>query len=209
MQRDNIRTYSNDERLIASRREHIAKCAAHILVKKGYDRTSIREIADACNMGMGTLYRYVGAKEDVLYLVIRDGLSKYVRFCEEVFEELDNLRPVEALKHAIRQYYTMVDNSQDLMLFAFQETKNLLPEAQEAILNLDRRIVEAFEKLLLKGCEEGEFKITDTRLAAHNIVIAGQMWAVRRWFFKRQLKLEDYIELQTEMILASIIPRPP
>lgn len=205
MQADNIRAYSSDEKLIATRREHIAKCAAHVFVKKGYDRTSVREIADACNIGMGTLYRYIGSKEDILYIVIRDGLARYVNFHENVIERLNKNRPDEALRLAIDEYYRMVDRSQDLMLFAFQETKNLLPDAQEAILDLDKRIVSSFEKLLIKGCEAGVFSIRDTKIAAHNIVIGGQMWAVRRWFFRNDKKLDDYIKEQTGLTLKSFL----
>jgi len=205
LQADSIRSFSSDEKLIATRREHIAKCAAHVFVKKGYDRTSVREIAVACNMGMGTLYRYIGSKEDILYIVIRDGLSRYVNFYENVIGKLVKNKPDEALRLAIDEYYRMVDSSQDLMLFAFQETKNLLPDAQKAILDLDKRIISAFEKLLTNGCEAGVFSIRDIRTAAHNIVIEGQMWAVRRWFFRGQKKLDDYIKEQTELTLKSFL----
>lgn len=57
-----IRTHSGDEKLVASRREEIARKAARVLVRKGYDRTNMREIAKACNMASGTIYHYVGSR---------------------------------------------------------------------------------------------------------------------------------------------------
>lgn len=201
-----IRTYSKDQELVASRREHIAQCAAHLLVKKGYDRTSVREIADACGMGMGNLYHYIGSKEDILYLVIDHGLSRYVEFCEKAFAKLDIISPPEALRKAIGEYYRTVDDSQDLMLFAYQETKNLRLDAREAILDLDRRIVAAFERLLARGCTTGDFSIDNLTLVAHDIVTRGQLWAVRRWFLRKYGSLEQYIKDETELILRAILP---
>ena len=79
-----IRAFSNDVQLVGARREHIGECAAKCLVRQGYGRTSIREIAEACQMALGTLYHYVGSKEDILYLVINHGISRYRVFLTQL-----------------------------------------------------------------------------------------------------------------------------
>jgi hypothetical protein len=38
-------------------------------------------------------------------------------------------------------------------------------------------------------------------LAAHNISVLGHMWTFRHWFFSRHYTIEEYIELQTELVL--------
>lgn len=199
-----IRTYSKDDKLVASRREEIARLAARLLAKKGYEQTSVRKIANACDMATGTLYHYVGAKEDILYLVFEHGLSNYVEFLENVFASLDTVSPTEAFRRATEEYYRTVDRFQDSILFSYQEIKNLRPEARQPILDFEKRIVTAFEKLLARGCATGEFRIDDVRTVAHNIVILGQMWAVRRWFLRETYTLEEYIEEQVEFILKAI-----
>ena len=39
-------------------------------------------------------------------------------------------------------------------------------------------------------------------LAAHNIVVLGHMWTFRRWYLSHHYSIEDYIRLQTGIILG-------
>lgn len=45
------------------------KGAVNLFIEKGFHRTTTREIAKASGFSIGTLYEYIGTKEDVLYLV--------------------------------------------------------------------------------------------------------------------------------------------
>jgi len=120
-----IRTYSRDEGLVNIRREHIAKASARLFIKKGYDQTTVREIAKACDMAMGTLYHYVGSKEDVLFLVIEIGASRIREFSNEIMSFSNTYSSIDTLCNAIEGYYRLVDDLQDLMIFTYQETSNL------------------------------------------------------------------------------------
>jgi AcrR family transcriptional regulator len=201
---DAIRAFSKDKHLISERRRHIARCAARVLVSKGYDRTSVREIAKACGMSMGALYHYIGSKEDVLYLVIDSGLSEFLSFVLAILPELEGRDPIEALEQCMKTFYQAVDDSQDFMLFAHQETKNIRPEARHRIFELDRHILRVFENLLDKGCKSGEFKIDDILMISNYIVSMGLMWAVRRWFLRKHYTLDEYTRQHTELILRMI-----
>jgi len=53
--------------------------------------------------------------------------------------------------------------------------------------------------------EVGEFDIGNITLMAHDIVVSGHMWAVRRWFLGSQCTLEEYIREKTESILKAIL----
>lgn len=201
-----IRTYSKDDELVAARREEIARNVARVFVKKGYDRTSVREIVDACGMSTGTLYHYVGSKEDILYLVINHGLSRYTDFFEETAVDLDTISPTDALVCAIREFYQRLDKFQDFTVFIYQETKNLQSSARQSVLDAERRLVSIFERLLTRGCETGEFKIDNVTLVAHDIVVVAEMWAVRRWFLRKCCTLEEYTRHHIDSFLKCISP---
>jgi hypothetical protein len=49
----------------------------------------------------------------------------------------------------------------------------------------------------------GEFQITDTRLAALNITMIAETWAIKRWFLRKKYSMEDYIAKQVEYILRA------
>lgn len=199
-----IRTYSRNNTLIAQRRDHIAQCVAPLFVKKGYEGTSIREIAECCGMSMGALYYYVGGKEDILQIMLDYDLNLYTKMVKELVDSSRSLQAREALIKVIEQYLRASDASQDLTLFFYQETKCLHPNAREVIMGRERKLVAEFERLLNRGCETGEFKIDNVTLVANQIVVTGHIWALRRWLLRHVCSLDEYIGNQIEFLLNAV-----
>jgi len=201
-----IRTYSRDKDLVNLRREQIARSAAVVFVKKGYDKASIREIAKACRMSIGSLYHYIGTKEDILRLVF-----EYLAFREREFidslSSYETLTPTELLRKAIGIYYQAIHDIQDIVVLAYQETKSLKRPEREFTFEKERIIISVFEELLDRGCKAGEFEINDITLVANNIVTIGDTWAFRRWLLQKRYTLEDYITEQTNIIIDGIRSR--
>jgi AcrR family transcriptional regulator len=200
-----IRTYSRNERLITERREHIARSVAPLFVKKGYERTSIREIADACAMSMGHLYYYIGGKEDVLQIMMDYDLHFYNDFVKHIVSSSESMRPTEQLVTVIDQFFRGTDSVADFTLFFYQETKNLQPEARRIIMEREKSLVAEFEKILRRGVIAGEFKIDNVTIMANNIVLTCHMWVLRRWLLKKVCTLDEYIASQTEYILRAVL----
>lgn len=199
-----IRTFSSDEALVKERRNHIVRCSTKVFTKKGYDRTNMRELAKACEVSAGTLYHYFGSKEEILYSIINNATSQQAGSMEDYANELPTVSPTIALVELMRKFYEWHDDNQDITLFAYQETKNLPGNAQESIFDSEARILTVFEKLLIKGMEEGEFNIDDPRLIAHDIVVLGHAWALRRWHLRKHWTFKTYVKKQTDAMLRAI-----
>jgi AcrR family transcriptional regulator len=66
----------------------IANTALRLFVERGYDRTTIDEIAMTAEVGTRTLYRYFPTKEDLLVMMARPGLRALVTgLCDRPDEE--------------------------------------------------------------------------------------------------------------------------
>jgi AcrR family transcriptional regulator len=199
-----IRTFSSDEALVRERRNHIVRCSTKVFTKKGYDRTNMRELAKTCEMSAGALYHYFGSKEEILYSIINNATSQQAGFIENCANELATLSPTIALVELMRKFYEWHDDNQDITLFTYQETKNLPGNAQESIFDSEARILTVFEKLLKRGIEEGEFSIDDPKLIAHDIVVLGHAWALRRWHLRKHCTFKTYVKKQTDAMLRAI-----
>jgi len=199
-----IRTFSNDEALVKERRNHIVRCSTRAFTKKGYDRTNMRELAKACNMSAGALYHYFGSKEEILYSIINSATSQQAGAMEGCANELATVSPTIALVELMRKFYEWHDDNQDITLFTYQETKNLPDNAQRRIFDSEARILTVFEKLLIRGIEAGEFDIDDPKLAAHDIVVLGHAWALRRWHLRKHWTFQAYLKEQTDAVLRTI-----
>ena len=202
MEANSIRTFSNDEDLVKERRYQIAEGALQLFVKQGYHQTSIRQIAQAAKMSVGTLYHYIGSKVDILFMGIEDALNK-VHDAVESASKIES--PKEALDDAIERFIRAVDDAQDITVFAYQELRNLKPDVMAGLLDIDKRSATVFEGIISKGVKQGEFREVDVQLAAHDIIVMGHMWAFRRWFLKKHYTLDQYIEYQKRFILNGIL----
>ncbi len=199
-----IRTYSDNAELVARRRKHIALCAARLFVKKGYEKASVREIANACSMSKGTLYHYVGTKEDILYLVIHHGLAPLREWSEKIPAYIEQLGPTGALRQIIREMLVLMDEYQDISMFTYQDMKNLPPQMRREVLLMEEQTIMALESLLIEGCQRGEFLADDVTLLAHDLLVGIEMWAVRRWFLGKRYTLDAYIRKRTDAVLNAI-----
>lgn len=200
-----IRTFSKDLDLVKQRRKQIMKGALRIFITNGYHNTSIRQIADACSMSVGSLYHYVGSKEDILYLIIEDTLNTTLQAMSGAVKIAD---PTRALVYAIDRWIRVMDGTQDATLFAYQELRNLKTAARSGLLDIDRRVSDVFERIILAGARKGLFHAPDPRLVAHSITVIGHMWAFRRWFWKQHCTLEEFIQRQTFLLMGGVLARP-
>lgn len=197
-----IRTLSGDEELVHERRQFIAECALPLFMKNGFHRTSVRQITKACNMSIGALYHYIGSKDDIGLLLAEQMRREMIEFMGSAF---DDPRPVESLRSTIAEWCRLCNRLQDNVLFLYREFGNIKESIQKRIVEVDDQCIEMFEKVLVKGVNAGVFRISNTRLFALNIYVCGNMWAFRRWYLRPLMTLDQYIEDQTDLLMASAL----
>lgn len=186
-------------------RRQLVDAAVPLFVRKGYHETTTREIAQAAGWSVGELYEFVKSKGDILFQV-----------CEVIHEETETLlaacpgedvAPEEALRASFETYLRACDAWQDVILLIYQESTCLLPELRGRVMASEERITAAFHRAIARGVQAGAFRALSDREAwmhAHNIVVLGQMWAFRRWYFKKHFTLDAYIAAQWTSVLRTL-----
>nr|WP_051288168.1 TetR/AcrR family transcriptional regulator [Alkalicoccus chagannorensis] len=201
MKKKEVQTIVKDQRLVDQRRAEIVKAAVRAFHEKGYHKATTREVAAYAGFSIGTLYEYIGSKEDILYLV-----------CDAVYDEVtarwnelldSSLTGKERLDQVIRAYFRVVDDLQDEVLVMYQETKSLSGDALHYVLEKEIRMQEVFEQELIRAAAERWIALTpeEMPLAAHNILVAGQMWTFRRWAVQKHYTIDDYTTFQLRQLL--------
>ena len=203
--RKDIPTLVKDAGLVAKRRQQIIDAAVRLFVGKGFHQTTTREIAKAAGFSIGTLYEYIESKEDVLYLVCDAIHTAMEAMLKQAIDEGTTGR--EALVGAIANYFRVCDRMQDYILLVYQESSSLNHDSLKYVLANDERITAIFEGIIRRGQEDGTLRPAEakaTELAAHNITVLGHMWTFRRWFLLRHYTLDEYVNLQTSLILNEL-----
>jgi TetR/AcrR family transcriptional regulator, cholesterol catabolism regulator len=199
-----VRTFSNDAELVNERRNHIVKVATELIVKKGYNNISTRELASALGMSTGGLYHYIGSKEDILYLIIHFASDLTGQSLERSVASSDGHGAIGRLKESIKIYLETVENYRDFHNFVNHVMLSLCVNDRKTVYEAETRIIDYYEKLLRSGIESGEFRNHDPKLMAHNIVAIANAWANRGWYLKKHYTIDKYLGEQTELILAQI-----
>jgi TetR/AcrR family transcriptional regulator, cholesterol catabolism regulator len=204
MKSKNIRTFSSNEKLVEERREQIISCGIKLFNKKGFDGTSMRDIAAACKMTSANLYNYIAEKDDLIRLIMEEGNRQSYAFIREVEGHMEKAAPRELLVTAIDLFFRHIGANRAGVTFLYRGIASFKDGIREAVLAVEADETSAFEKILKKGCAEKVFAIKDTRLVADNIITLGQMWAVKHGILEKRYTLDKYIEIQTANILRQV-----
>jgi TetR/AcrR family transcriptional regulator, cholesterol catabolism regulator len=204
MKKREVHASVKDERLVVKRRNQMIKGAVTLFKEKGFHRTTTREIAKAAGFSIGTLYEYIRTKEDVLYLVCD---SIYDEVHNRLQQDIDTKRgTLESLKIGIGNYFRVIDDLQDEVLVMYQEAKSLSRDALPYVLKKEKDMALIIADIINQCVENGELDLTpdQVKLMSHNIVVLGQMWAFRRWEIQKKYSLEEYINIQVNLIFDGV-----
>ncbi|MGP4072345.1 TetR/AcrR family transcriptional regulator [Piscibacillus sp. B03] len=189
-----------DEQLIQKRREQLQKGAVSLFTQKGFHRATTREIAKAAGFSIGTLYEYIRKKEDVLFLVCDAIYDEVKARMEAVFNTKETSE--DTLYQAVKSYYELMDDMQDEVLVLYQELKALPKDAQEYVLEKERQMVHLLERVIQNNYPN--LSSDQLTIIANNIFIQGQMWGFRRWMLQKEFSLEQYTNLQFELLKSQL-----
>jgi AcrR family transcriptional regulator len=187
-----------------SKRREVMMAAARLFLKKGLHKTTMRQIARESGIVVGTLYHYISAKDDIMTMIMDEELAAVHEFIRDSEKTLAKLGPVKTLRATIDRYLHLIDVSQDLQVFWYQESGNMLPDQRRRLIEVEDKLAAMYGKILAAGCKSGDFQVKDPLLTAHDIIVLGDMWAFRRWFVGRHCTLDEFIRHQTNLILCGI-----
>ena len=161
------------------RLQEILDVAARIFSEKGYEATSIQEVAEEVGILKGSLYYYIKTKEDLLYGVIERAYAAAMDVIEDL-EQRDGpaLELIEALVY--RHAEVFVTNRLESSVF-FREFRALSEERQRTIRQAADVYISFVVSQVRRGQRAGEIKSEiNPRLAAIGIV--GMMNSMAFWY---------------------------
>jgi TetR/AcrR family transcriptional regulator, cholesterol catabolism regulator len=197
-----ITTNVGNESLIERRYNELITAATRLFERKGFDKTTIEEIAEQIGLSVGAIYRYVERKEDILLLTLARTLWG---FQHEVAAAIKGVtEPEERLRRAIGIYFTSIATYSASALLAYRESYVLTGEARELVKEMERETNVIFEGIIDDGVAAGVFRQCRVDVVTYNIVMLGHMWALKRWYLGNAIALGPYIDEQTAFILEGL-----
>jgi len=178
------------ERRKARTRAAIVAAASKLFHDRGYEETSIQQIAEMADAGVGTLYGYFDSKEEILKEVLRQARDEAL---EVYFSGVDASTPaIERVCKALESMAIYLRSNRSILIAVFQVAarNKTIDEEQAAWL------YGAFGDLLRSGMESGEFRTLPLDSTIRTLISTYMMAFVGLGIWQGR---EDDPELQGEL----------
>ena len=107
-------------------RELILRTATELFMKKGYEKTSMRNIAEAIEYSPATIYLYFKDKNELFYALSEEGFRKFFSYLGQIPSDMDSVERLKLLGRTYLKFALDHPGYYDLMfiLRAPMETKH-------------------------------------------------------------------------------------
>ena len=156
----------------------IYRTAAEIILRKGYDATSVNDIANALGMTKAGLYHYIHGKKELLFDIMNYGMEELDR---EVVTPAQNIADAHArLKFMIVSHTKLVTRGQGAVTILVDEITALTPAQSRKITRHKRFYFDFLRNTLEQLKAEGKLLDVDTTVATFTLL--GMILWPSRWF---------------------------
>lgn len=157
----------------------ILQQAMRLFAERGYDGTTLQDVADAVGLSRPNLYNYVRSKEELLVAMVEATSQGAANTVRAVRERAD-LAPSDKLRTLVRTLVLQRAEQPDLFRTLDRSEQALPPEIAERHLAARRAVLQELTAVLDEGVTAGRFRPSDTRVSALSII--GMCNWVAWWF---------------------------
>ncbi len=199
----NVTSTVEDPALVEKRRRQIVAAATKLFSDKGVYRTTIKDIAKEAGISSGLVYLYVREKEDVLLLVLLQVVNSYAQEIPKAIA--GSTDPLERLLRAVEAYCAVVDRHRAATVLAYRSTKSLSPDRRKMIQQREIETNDIIAAAIVACMKVGLIRKLNVDVLTYQIVLVAHGWALKSWYFKSRLTLEEYIRESLDIILAGVL----
>jgi len=158
--------------------------ARRLFWEKGYNATSMRDIAISYGCRPANIYNFFSDKEEILFEVLREEMEQIIDPIKHL-EEDDGGSPLEQLKFIIESHLkvTLSYRRSAKMLFDVA-LDSLSPGKRKKIIDLRDTYDRIIRKVIRRGIDTGYLPEVDVRLAG--FMIASMITRTRIWFHPKK-----------------------
>ena len=160
-----MRNKEKDEIEMAARRKTILLEGFRLFEAKGIEQTGMQEIADACHLGIATLYRYYKNKLELVLDIGTRQWQDYGLYAKQLREQshVENMTAAQELDFYLDFFLDLYSNHKDLLRFnnnfnSFVQHEGATMEQLRPYLQAINSIGLFFHTLYAKGQKDGTIR---------------------------------------------------
>ncbi|WP_244670242.1 TetR/AcrR family transcriptional regulator [Rhodoplanes elegans] len=181
----------------------IKEAARELFVSKGFDDTTIRQIATQAEVGLGTVFIYAANKRDLLFLIANEGLDEVAGAAAAAVDPdaalIDNLLAV------FRPHYAFFQRQPELSRLVLREMTFYDSGAQAGSFRKTREaLIELLGEAVRLAAERREIAIDETAAFVGWTIFCIYQVELRRWLSDGTVDLESGLDRLRRALLLLI-----
>lgn len=182
-------------------RQRLLGAARVCFATKGYGGTVVSEIAEAAEVSIGSVYKYVRSKEDLLWLLAEEAHRTFRNAIDDGLVGHDD-SALDALLATVDAFIRVAHDNADLMTIFQSEFKYMPDACRVRVQEQDAYMVNLIAGIIRIGVEAGQFTCPDPHFVAVTIGMMPTTWIMKRRLLG--MSLEDYIRAQQDVARALV-----
>jgi AcrR family transcriptional regulator len=186
------------------RADHIYRVAAEVMCQKGYEGTSMNDIADAVGLTKAGLYHYIRGKEDLLFQIMSYGMDMVEQDAIAPAKQAED--PLERLRIIIWRHAKRVLEVGGAVSILLDEMYALTPAHRRAIKARKRAYFDLVRETLDQLSAEGKLRDVSPTVATFSLF--GMVNWVSRWYrrdgrLSSEQILSDFLDIALNSVLKN------
>jgi len=136
----------------------IIEISERLFSRKGFDGTSVRDIAEEAGINVAMISYYFGSKEKLMEAIFEVKIGRVRVRVEELLKD-DSMSPIQKVNTLIEEHIEKVMKSQQFYrIMLCEQVSNTNPAIMQKIKELKQRNAELITELIKEGQKKGDFK---------------------------------------------------
>lgn len=183
------------------RRQELIRIAGRLFVEEGFDRTTVRMLAQEMGIKSGSLFHHFSDKHEILCAVIEEGTRNALNKAHAALAHCDNA-PEARLQALARAHLDTLLTDRNTHVVALYEWRRLDARAREHLIHLRDAYETLWQDVVADALEAGVMR--GDKALATRFVLGALSWTVR-WYDPAGSNTPD--ELADELIVMITAPR--
>jgi AcrR family transcriptional regulator len=150
------------------RRKEIFDASVHLFLDKGFNETTMREIAQAAGVGKSTLYDYFKSKDEILVSYFENEIEIMTERAQEIVAQ--DLDVPKKLRKIMQMHLAYLVDNKNLYLKLTVEAQRLSLGSQQQIQSKRYGYQDMIRTLVEEGIRQEEFRPVNPLFAARSII---------------------------------------
>ena len=156
------------EKISNEKRMEILNAAVDLISERGFERTTVDEIASRASVGKGTIYLYFENKEKIFIAILESGIQEIIKRMNEILSQSGDFQ--QRFEAMLKEHLQFAEEHREFYKVLIKERLNMKliadKDAQDRIIEKYRKSQQQLTQFMQIGIDQEQLRSGDPSIYA-------------------------------------------